>query len=126
MKFWRRRKIAPEGWTDANQIAAQAAAGVDLSHPLFLDHYIYVFDAERAESAVSRLSEAGYEVSSRYCPDHDPPEWEIVASGLELVTPERLAAVRELMESVTMPLDEYDGWTIRDDALGRTAGSRRE
>lgn len=111
---WRRSKLARLTWTDADQIAAQAAAGIDLSRPRRLDHCIYIFDAERATDAASRLTAAGYEVSSRFCGDHELPEWEIVASRLQRVTAESLASTREFIESITTPLDEYDGWNVGD------------
>jgi hypothetical protein len=111
---WRRSESVRFTWTDADQIAAQTAAGIDLSHPRRLDHCIYIFDAERANDAASRLTAAGYEVSSRFCGDHEPPEWEIVASRVQRVTAESLASTREFIESITTPLDEYDGWNVGD------------
>jgi Regulator of ribonuclease activity B len=99
-------------WDDAQQIEVKRSAGVDLSRPVPVSHHLYFFMESRALAGSEFLRREGFSVAAEYRPDHDPPEWEIVAKRDEVVTLACISSLRSLMESLAEPLDEHDGWSI--------------
>ena len=114
---WVRRAWAFQPWGDEEQIKANAAsAGVDLSRPVVVTHHLYFLAESRAAAATDALRREGFSVELAFCPDDDPPEWELVAKRKELVTLDQMRSLRAMMERLTQPDDEYDGSTIFPDA----------
>lgn len=98
----------PPGTADVRLIAEMAAAGIDLSQPLRVEHFLYFPQERPARQVVARLAGLGGEL--RIAPAGGR-RWLVHLVLPMRVTPERIAALRTELEALAaIHGGEYDGW----------------
>lgn len=101
---------------DAQLIAKLQAAGVDLSRPLAVDHFLVFPDERMARQLVAKLASTGGTVD--LSPDMFGRRWTVRVSLPMVITLERITAIREQLGAFAAEHGgEYTGWgTSGDDA----------
>jgi hypothetical protein len=94
---------------DAQLIARLSAAGVDLTRPLPVDHFLVLPDERMARQVVAKLASSGGTVN--LSPDLFGRRWTVTVSLPMVVTLERITAIREQLGAFAAEHGgEYTGW----------------
>lgn len=97
------------GDSDAQLIAKLESAGVDLTRPLVVEHFLTLPDERSARQAVAKLAGTGGTV--RLNPDMLGRRWTVRVAFPMVVTLERMTAIREQLGAFAADHGgEYNGW----------------
>ena len=95
---------------DRQRIAKLRGAGVDLDAPLAIEHVLTLPDERSARHVVAKLASSGAVVN--LTPSMLGRSWAVRATLTMVVTPDRMAAMREQLSAfATDNGGTYDGWT---------------
>jgi hypothetical protein len=97
------------GEDDAQLIAKLESAGVDMSRPLTVEHFLILPDERMARQAVAKLASTGGTVE--LSPDLFGRRWTVRVTFPMVITLERMAAIREQLGAFAREHGgEYNGW----------------
>jgi len=100
---------ADAGDGDAQLIAKLVAAGVDMSQPLTVEHFLTLPDERSARQVVAKLASSGGTV--RLNPSLMGRSWAVRVAFPMVVTLERITAIREQLGAFAAEHGgEYTGW----------------
>jgi Regulator of ribonuclease activity B len=110
------REEGDAGDEDARRIAKLESAGVDLSQPLLVEHFLSLPDERMARQVVAKLASTGGTV--QLSPGLIGRRWTVRVAFPMIVTLERITALREQLGAFAEQHGgEYTSW----DASGDTA-----
>ncbi len=94
---------------DAQLIAKLVAAGVDMSQPMTVEHFLTLPDERSARQVVAKLASSGGTV--RLNPSLMGRSWAVRVAFPMVVTLERITAIREQLGAFAAEHGgEYTGW----------------
>ena len=103
---------ADPGDQDARLIAKLASAGVDLSRPMVVEHFLTLPDERMARQVVAKLANTGGTV--QLSPGLIGRRWTVRVSIPMVITLERITAMRERLGAFAADHGgEYTGWGTR-------------
>jgi regulator of RNase E activity RraB len=108
-RFRRPERTAREG--DASVVEAMREAGIDLSRPALVEHFVYFSSEVAARNAAGAVRARGYDVEVREAPESVENPWLLFATHQVMLDANRARASRAELEAVAAEYGgDYDGW----------------
>jgi regulator of RNase E activity RraB len=106
-----RRKQRTAAKVDRATLATMEKAGMDLSTPLTIEHFLYFPSQESAGAVAGTLIRDGYDATAEAAAESPANPWLVFATRKTMLNESSVGRMRDRLETLAAEYGgEYDGW----------------